>query len=93
MGLCSCTPDRAQQSFLSFHRKAATFVRKEGEFQSLESKGEAEGIPYLLISGICDEAKLQTANTITSSWFLNCALALISKLPSVKPKSFQSVGW
>lgn len=92
MGFCSCAPDRAQQSFLSFNGKAATFIRRVREFQPLEPKGEAEGIPFLLISGICDEAPLQTAGTITPHWVLNCDLFLISKSSSLKPKRF-SVGW
>lgn len=92
MGLCSCAPDRAHQSFLSFNGKAVTFIRKEREFQPLEPRGEADGIPCLSISGICDETKLQTAGTITPSWFLNCVLFLISNSSSLNPKSF-SVGW
>lgn len=78
MGLCSCAPDRAQQSFLAFNGKAAT-SRKEREFQPLEPKGEAEGIPCLLTSGTCDGAKLQTTGTITPTWLSNCVLFHIPK--------------
>lgn len=67
-------------------------TRQEREFQPPEPKGEAEGIPWLLTSGICDGAKLQTAGTITPSWFLDCIPFLTSKSSSLKPKSF-SVGW
>lgn len=92
MGLCSCAPDRAQQSFLSLNGKAVPFIRKEREFQPLEPRGKAEGIPCLLISGISDEIKWQIEGTITPRWFLNHILFLISNSSSLKPKSF-SVGW
>lgn len=54
MGECSWAPGRAQQSLLSFNGEAATFAEKEREFQPPQSKGEAEAIPRLLASGICD---------------------------------------
>lgn len=54
MGECSWAPGRAQPSLLPFKGKTATFVEKEREFQPPQPKGEAEGVPCLLASGICD---------------------------------------